>query len=67
MAIAQLIHLHLTVPSSGMTTGLVPPAVFPLVPLTRQMAGPPRVSFAENVEVIGSSPVVSSLEEEKFF
>ena len=44
----------------------MPPEVFPLVPLTRQLAGSPRVSFAENVEVIGSSPALSSPEEEMF-
>ena len=64
MAIAQLTRLHLTIPSSGMTTEPVPPDCFPIVPLTRKPAGPNKVSFAADVEVIGSPPNLSSPEEE---
>ena len=50
MAIAQLTHLHLTVPSSGTTSGLVHPDSFPglvhlaSVQLTQKPVGPNKVS-----------------------
>ena len=37
MAITQLTHLHLTIPSSGTTTGLVPRDCFPIVPLGQSL------------------------------
>ena len=51
MAVAQLTHLHLLVPSSGTTTGTVPPECFPVVPFPRK---PRRISFASDVEVMVS-------------
>ena len=64
MAIAQLNHLHLTIPSSGTTTEPVPPDCFPVVPLPRKPVLPVKVSFAEDVEVIGSPPTLPSPGEE---
>ena len=49
MAVAQLTHLHLSVSSSGMTTGMAPPECFPVVPLPHK---PHRVSVASDVEVM---------------
>ena len=48
-AMAQLTHLHLSVLSSGTTTGTVPPECFPVVLLPRK---PRRVFFASDVEVM---------------
>ena len=64
MAITQLTHLHLTVPSSGTISGLVHPDTSPIVPLTRKPVGQNKVSFAENVEVIKPSPPLSPPGEE---
>ena len=64
MAIAQLTHLHLTIPSSGTTTGPVPPECFPVVPLSRESAVSHRVSFAREIDVIESSPLLFSPGEE---
>ena len=52
MAIAQLTHLHLTIPSSGTTSELVPPECFPVVPLAKKSALSRRVSFARYVSII---------------
>ena len=57
MAIAQLTHLQLT-------SGLVHPDTFLIVPLTRKLVGQNKVYFAENVEVIGPSPPLSPPNEE---
>ena len=57
MALAQLTHLHLSVPSSGTTTGMVPPECFPVVPLPHK---PHRVSFASDVEVMVSPSTLLS-------
>ena len=57
MAVAQLTHLHLLVPSSGMTTGTVPPECFPVVPVPRKPRG---VSFASDVEVMLSTSTLPS-------
>ena len=62
MKITQLTHL--TVPSSGTTSELVHPDSFPIIHLTRKPVGPNKVSFAENVEVIGPSPPLSPWGEE---
>ena len=64
MAIAQLTHLHLTVSSSGTTSGLVHPDAFPIVQLTRKLVGQNKVSLAENVEVFEPSPPLSPPGEE---
>ena len=60
MVIAQLTHLHLTIPSSGSTAEPVPPEWFPVVPLSRGSAVSRRVSFTWDVPVIGSSPLLFS-------
>ena len=57
MAVAQLTHLYLSVPSSGMTTETVPPECFPVDPLPRK---PRRVSFASDVEVMVSPSTLPS-------
>ena len=51
MAIAQLTHLHLAIPSSGTTTKPVPLECYLVVPLSRQPVWPVKVSFAEDVEI----------------
>ena len=48
MVVAQLTHLHLSIPSSGTTTEPVPPECFPVVPLPRKSL---KVSFASPGEV----------------
>ena len=58
MSIAQLTHLHLSIPSSGTTSRPVPPECFPVVLLSRRPAASHRVSFAEDIDVIGSSPLI---------
>ena len=67
MAITQLTHLYLTIPSSRTTTKPVPPDCFPIFPLTCKPDGPNKVSFAADVEVIGSPPNISSAGEELDF
>ena len=52
MAVAQMTHLHLSVPSSRTTTITVPPECFPVVPVPHK---PRRVSFASDVEVMLST------------
>ena len=44
MAIAQLTHLHISIPASGSPPGAVPEESFPSVPLPRVSAEPRRVS-----------------------
>ena len=64
MAIAQLTHLHLTIPSSGSTSKSVPPECFPVVPLAKRSVLSRRVSFAREVSIIDSSPLLFSPVEE---
>ena len=64
MAIAQLTHLHLTIPWSGSSPEPVPPECFPVVPLSRKSAVSRQVSFARDVAVIESSPLLFSPVEE---
>ena len=52
MVVAQLTHLHLSIPSSETTTESVPPECVPVVPLPRKSL---MVSFASDVEVIKSA------------
>ena len=56
MAIAQLTHLYLTIPTSGSMVGKVPEECFPSVSLTRGSVLPRRVSFTDMVPVIDSTP-----------
>ena len=56
MAIAQLTHLHITIPASGMGLPVVPEECFPLVLLPRTSLSSRRVSFARDVAVLSSSP-----------
>ena len=44
MAIAQLTHLHISIPASGSAVGAVPEECFPSVPLPRVSMDPRRVS-----------------------
>ena len=53
MAIAQLTHLHISIPVSGSAGAVVPEKCFPSVPLPRVSADPCRVSFASMVTVLG--------------
>ena len=46
MAIAWLTHLHLSIPSSGTTSGPVPLECFPVVPLSQESAVSRRVFAA---------------------
>ena len=64
MTISQLTHLHLSIPSSGTTSEPLPPDCFPVVPLPRKPIKSVKVSFAKDVEVIGSPPTLPSLGEE---
>ena len=57
MVVTQLTHLHLSIPSSGMTTEPMSPECFPVVPLPRKS---PKVSFTSDVEVIESQPTLLS-------
>ena len=56
MAIAQLTHIHISIPASGSAGGAVPEECFPSVPLQRVSADLRRVSFASKVTVLGDSP-----------
>ena len=58
MAIAQLTHLHISIPASGAPSGEVPEECFPSVPLSRGSADPHRVSFAGAVTVLGVDPAL---------
>ena len=60
MTIAQLTHLPITIPSSGSTSEPVPPECFPVLPICRRAILPRRVSFAQDVSVIDSSPLLFS-------
>ena len=56
MAIAELTHLHITIPASGSVTEAVPEDCFPHVPLPRVLVSFRRVSFASKVTVLGTVP-----------
>ena len=60
MAIAQLTHLHLTIPSSGSTSEPVPSECCQVVPLSRESTISRWVSFAREDAVIESSPLLFS-------
>ena len=64
MAIAQLTHLHLTIPSSGSTSELVPSDCYQVVPLSRSAISH-RVSFARDAVVMESLPLLLSPAEEQ--
>ena len=57
MAIAQLTHLHLTIPASGSVVEPVPEECYPAVPLPRVPVSSRRVSFTWEVAVIESAPL----------
>ena len=60
MVIAQLTHLHITIPASGSVTEAVPEESFPPVRYSRKVVVPPRrVSFSGEVTVLGSVPQLS--------
>ena len=56
MAIAQLTHLHISVPASGSPPGAVPEEFFPSVLLHRVLEDSRRVSFASAITVLGAAP-----------
>ena len=58
VAIAQLTHLHISIPASGALPGEVPEECFPHGPLSRGPADPRRVSFASGVTVLGDEPTL---------
>ena len=60
MAIAQLTHLHLAIPSTGLTSEPVPLECYPTVPLTGRSDVSRRVSFARDISVIEFSPLLFS-------
>ena len=53
MAIAQLKHLHISIPASGAPPGQVPDECFPRGTPSRGLTYPRRVSFASDVAVLG--------------
>ena len=53
MAIAQLTHLHISIPASGVPPGQVPEQCFPRVTCSRELTNPRRVSFASGVTILG--------------
>ena len=57
MGIAQLTHLHLTIPASGSVVEPVLEECYPAVPLPRAPVLSRRVSFAQEVAVIESAPL----------
>ena len=59
MVIAQLTHLHLTIPLFQ----LVPSESYPIVPLSQESTISRRVSFVRDVAVIESSLLFSPAEE----
>ena len=59
MTIAQMKQLHITILSEP-----VPSKCFPVVPLAQRAVLPHRVSFARDVSIIDSSPLLCSLVEE---
>ena len=57
MAIAQLTHLHISIPATGAPPE-VPEECFPHGPLSRGPVDPRRVSFASGVTVMGGDPTL---------
>ena len=56
MAIAQLTHLHISIPASGAPPGAVPEDCFPSVSLSWVSAEYRQVSFASAITVLGAEP-----------
>ena len=56
MAIAQLTHLHISIPASGAPPGQVPEECFPRGTLSRGLMDPRRVAFASGVTILGGKP-----------
>ena len=56
MAIAQLTHLHISIPASGAPPGEVPEECFLRSTPSRGPTDPRRVSFASGVTVLGGDP-----------
>ena len=56
MAIAQLTHLHISIPASGALPGAVPQDCFPSVQLSRVSADSRQVSFASAITILGAEP-----------
>ena len=56
MAIAQLTHLHISIPASGAPPGEVPEDCFPSVSLSRVSTESRRISFASAITVLGAEP-----------
>ena len=56
MAIAQLTHLHISIPASGALPGAIPEDYFPLVQLARVPADSHLVSFASAITILGAEP-----------
>ena len=60
MTIARLTHLHITIPSSGSTSEPVPPECFLVLHIAWRAILPLRVSFAQDVSIINSLPLLFS-------
>ena len=56
MVIAQLTHLNISIPASGMPPGQVPAKCFPGGASSREFPSSRRVSFASDVTVLGHTP-----------
>ena len=56
MAIAQLTHLKISIPASGAPPGLVPADCFPGGVPSQDLRSSRRMSFAEEVTVLGDAP-----------
>ena len=63
MAIAQLTHLHLTIPSSRSISEPVPGECYPVVLLPQESVISRLVSFAQEIAIIESTPLSGSLAE----
>ena len=56
MAIAQLTQVHISVPASGVTPGQVTAECLPGGMSARELTSPRRVTFANDVTVLGGAP-----------
>ena len=56
MAVAQLTHLHISIPASGAPPGEVPEECFPRRHAFTGTDGPRRVSFTGGVTILGGEP-----------
>ena len=56
MVIAQLTHLNISSPASGMPPGQVPAECFPGVASTWELPSSRHISFASDVTVLGRTP-----------